>query len=367
MAFATDADLLQVFPELSSADPALRALMLEQTKSQFNEDMWGSSLLLGHIYLTAHMLTVVGGGAGSGGGGAVTGQSMGPVSISFAAPMIAPDDGAFAETAAGRQYIALRDALGPVPGAFDFNCFSDATYCPGGQYGGVTPGPPGPTGPQGPQGPQGVQGIQGVQGLQGIQGDQGPAGATGDTGPAGPGLPAGGDQGDVATKNSANDYDVIWVAPPRRYGYTMSSNQTITSETGVFLDAFEDIGPLTPGRSYMFWISGTWDNIGASAALQMALEFTGGAVEDYSAEFMFHTTDNSTIMANVTVDASLEYTKNVAAPIISRPHFRGSGHFIIPSTGGATALNVMGRKSGAGDAEVFRGTTFWMQEVAVIS
>lgn len=124
MPFATDSDLLLVFPGLTTTDPALRALMLELAKCQFNECVWGCSLLLGHVYLTAHMLTMANGGASTGGGGgAVTGKSMGPVSISYAAPTSSTSDGAFGETAAGRQYLALKNALGPTPmGPFGFGC-----------------------------------------------------------------------------------------------------------------------------------------------------------------------------------------------------------------------------------------------------
>jgi hypothetical protein len=125
MPFATDADLILVFPGLAtSASPELRALMLEQAKCQFSECAWGCNLLLGHVYLTAHMLTMASGGASTGGGGgAVTGKSMGPVSISYAAPTSSTTDGAFGETAAGRQYLALRNSLGPMPmGPDGFGC-----------------------------------------------------------------------------------------------------------------------------------------------------------------------------------------------------------------------------------------------------
>lgn len=107
-------------------------------------------------------------------------------------------------------------------------------------------GDQGPTGPQGVPGPQGDQGIQGIQGPagndgadgqdgatgpQGPQGIQGEKGDTGDTGPAGPtgptgpqgatgpagadgaGLPTGGTTGQVATKQSNADHDVIWTDP----------------------------------------------------------------------------------------------------------------------------------------------------------
>ncbi len=124
MPFATDSDLLLVFPGLSTTDPALRALMLSSAACEFNECAWGCSLLLGHVYLTAHMLTMANGGASTGGGGgAVTSKSMGPVSIGYAAPTSGQNDGAFGETAAGRQYLALRNSLGPMPiSANGFSC-----------------------------------------------------------------------------------------------------------------------------------------------------------------------------------------------------------------------------------------------------
>ena len=125
MPFATDVELLLVYPSLSTLDPALRALMLEQAKCQFSECAWGCSLLLGHVYLTAHMLTMATGGPNDGAGGQVTSKSMGPVSIGYSDPGASADSGSFGETAAGRQYVALRDALGPMPiGPNGFDCFA---------------------------------------------------------------------------------------------------------------------------------------------------------------------------------------------------------------------------------------------------
>jgi hypothetical protein len=132
MPFATDVDLLLVFPGLSTTDPALRALMLEQAQCQFNACAWGCSLLLGHVYLTAHMLSVVAGGASNGAGGDITSKTMGPVSIGYSAPAALTNGGAFGDTAAGRQYLALRDALGPMPmgpNGFDCGDFFAAAGC----------------------------------------------------------------------------------------------------------------------------------------------------------------------------------------------------------------------------------------------
>ena len=123
MPFATDADLLRVYPGLSTSDPALRELMLEQAKCQFNECAWGCSLFLGHVYLTAHMITMASGGAATSGGKTVVGKSMGPVSVSYLAPSTSSSDGVYGETAAGRQYLAMRNALGPMPmGPEGFSC-----------------------------------------------------------------------------------------------------------------------------------------------------------------------------------------------------------------------------------------------------
>jgi hypothetical protein len=81
-------------------------------------------------------------------------------------------------------------------------------------------GPAGPTGATGPQGPQGNPGATGAAGPQGnpgptgLQGPQGNPGSPGATGAAGPGVPAGGASGQLLAKNSAADYDTLWVPPP---------------------------------------------------------------------------------------------------------------------------------------------------------
>lgn len=108
---------------------------------------------------------------------------------------------------------------------------------PVGDTGPVGPtGPQGPTGPMGPQGEQGIQGVkgdtgdtgptgpqgptgatgpQGPQGIQGIQGETGPAGPTGPTGPTGPGVPSGGLTNQVLTKTSDSvDYQTAWADAP---------------------------------------------------------------------------------------------------------------------------------------------------------
>jgi hypothetical protein len=95
-----------------------------------------------------------------------------------------------------------------------------------------TVGPTGPTGPAGatgatgPTGATGAAGTNGNDGTIGATGATGPAGATGATGatgpagatgatgatgPAGAGMPVGGDAGQILAKDTATDYDFIWI------------------------------------------------------------------------------------------------------------------------------------------------------------
>ena len=113
-AYATDADLILWYPGLASVDPALRAAVLAVNECQFDACAWGCNLLQGSIQLAAHVLTMAGGGPSTGAGGQVTSKSMGPVSIGYASPPTNQAGGSFTETAAGRQYLALRDLCGPM-------------------------------------------------------------------------------------------------------------------------------------------------------------------------------------------------------------------------------------------------------------
>jgi hypothetical protein len=112
-------------------------------------------------------------------------------------------------------------------------------------------GPAGSTGSQGPQGNPGATGAQGVGWVTNTRAPTsadtgyqlntlwlntstgqywlltsnapvtwtlqanltGPTGSTGSTGPAGPGVPTGGATGQVLEKNSATNYDTVWITP----------------------------------------------------------------------------------------------------------------------------------------------------------
>jgi hypothetical protein len=78
----------------------------------------------------------------------------------------------------------------------------------------------GEPGPPGPVGPQGSPGVPGPAGPTGPIGPVGPAGAAstvpgpvGPQGSAGPGVPLAGTVGQVLQKNSAADFDTVWVTP----------------------------------------------------------------------------------------------------------------------------------------------------------
>jgi hypothetical protein len=96
-------------------------------------------------------------------------------------------------------------------------------------------GPTGPTGPEGLTGEQGIQGSTGPtgangaagatgptgpQGVSGSTGATGPTGGVGATGPTGPqgttgatgaGMPTGGEAGQILAKDTATNYDFIWI------------------------------------------------------------------------------------------------------------------------------------------------------------
>lgn len=72
-------------------------------------------------------------------------------------------------------------------------------------------GVPGPAGPQGPAGADGAQGPKGDQGDPGTAGADGAPGLDGADGEDGIGMPVGGEAGQILAKDTATDYDFIWI------------------------------------------------------------------------------------------------------------------------------------------------------------
>lgn len=113
------ATFLVFYPGFTGATyDAVIDAFIECLDCQFCADTWGCSLKLGSTHYLGHLMTMyaktlktgVGGGTG-GGAGEVTQKRMGPVSISYGSTS-GTDDGSLGETAAGREYMRLRDELG---------------------------------------------------------------------------------------------------------------------------------------------------------------------------------------------------------------------------------------------------------------
>lgn len=134
MPFAEEADLIIYYPGMGdSALDAIRPIVLEDSKCKFDEDIWGCNLKVGHIHMTAHMLTIwlqtqavgVGGTTGGVTTGIVASKTMGPVSISYSNSSTGDSDDSLSTTHGGREYMRLRDCLGPqvaVPGGQGAAC-----------------------------------------------------------------------------------------------------------------------------------------------------------------------------------------------------------------------------------------------------
>jgi hypothetical protein len=107
-------------------DPSFDAIIdafLECLACKFCEDLWGCHLKLGSTHYLGHQMTMwlktqgTGTGGTGGGAGEITAKSMGPVSVSFATTT-GSEDGSLSETAAGREYMRLRDCLPTTGVAF---------------------------------------------------------------------------------------------------------------------------------------------------------------------------------------------------------------------------------------------------------
>lgn len=96
-------DVTAVASELSSLAAASQTYILDLVNNRMvDDDAWGEYADDGRAYLAAHLGTIAnGGGSGS---GAVTSETIGPLSRSYATPS---DDGDLATTKYGRFYMTL--------------------------------------------------------------------------------------------------------------------------------------------------------------------------------------------------------------------------------------------------------------------
>jgi hypothetical protein len=126
-----------------------------------------------------------------------------------------------------KVYVVRENAASETGWVIDDNeYFLLPTGATGAQGGTGSTGPTGNVGATGPTGSQGTVGAtgatgatglsgptgpQGVTGEQGVQGATGPTGGVGATGATGVGMPTGGDAGQILAKDTATDYDFIWI------------------------------------------------------------------------------------------------------------------------------------------------------------
>lgn len=134
-AFVTDVELVQFWPAAADIDPDVRSSYLELTQCDFNACVWGCKLWRGHLALTIHNLKMWSQSQGSGTTptptGSITSLTQGPYSASFA--VATPGDSGdewLSSTPEGKQYLALRKSLGPVP-----RPLRAARSCRGGRFG----------------------------------------------------------------------------------------------------------------------------------------------------------------------------------------------------------------------------------------
>lgn len=134
------------------------------------------------------------------------------------------------------------------------------------------PGPVGPAGPAGPRGPAGAegpagqpgppgpQGLPGRDGADGRPGRDGTDGIDGEDGKPGPpgadgrGLPPGGRRGQVPTKRSDADGDVVWADPPRGGRGSRGSGASTAAAVSCVIDGRPDLGNVQAALSALFYV-----------------------------------------------------------------------------------------------------------------
>lgn len=116
--FATSTDVLLWYPGLSTVSAPLMQAAIDGAECMFDAETWGCNLLMGSVHYIAHVLLLqqaaATGGSSGGGSGPISKMSMGPVAIEYASTASSTNNGSLGLTAAGQQYLALRDSLGPM-------------------------------------------------------------------------------------------------------------------------------------------------------------------------------------------------------------------------------------------------------------
>lgn len=103
-------NVTDVAPELSTQSPERIELFIEYARLFLCEDKFGEKAKFAVILLTAHLLTLANRG---GQGGAVSSESVGDLSRSFATGDMS--DGEYGQTSYGQMFLRLRKSLVTTP------------------------------------------------------------------------------------------------------------------------------------------------------------------------------------------------------------------------------------------------------------
>ncbi len=114
----TPAALKTELPEFTSVADATVQKWLDRAARMLNPDAWGSLYDDGHLFLTAHLMALMGVASGvtASSGGVIASKTVGPVTVTYASPSgTTPADADLERTKYGQQYKAMRRTLVKSP------------------------------------------------------------------------------------------------------------------------------------------------------------------------------------------------------------------------------------------------------------
>ncbi len=112
--YATDAELIAVFPEIESAAASgLRDHYLDLTKEMLNLGVWETKASFGHLHLTAHFIAMHPGVSVAGATPIVSARKIEGLSVNYS--VSAPTSDELSQTPYGRAYEKLRGGIFSTP------------------------------------------------------------------------------------------------------------------------------------------------------------------------------------------------------------------------------------------------------------
>lgn len=109
---ATKAQVLTYASALSAIDPEPLQSIVDATALMISLEAWGSKAFDAHKNLAAHFGSkALSSGTGGGASGPVTSRSIGPLSVSYAAPVMSAGDVVQGASRYGDIYLMLRETV----------------------------------------------------------------------------------------------------------------------------------------------------------------------------------------------------------------------------------------------------------------